>query len=291
MNHHYVFVYGTLRKGERNHYLLEGAELIAQQAWTKGRLFDTGLGYPALKESMADKVYGELYLVSNAQLHRLDELEGYHQDSRNNLYNRKNQVVFYDAGKIAAYLYFIAEHHENMLRDQIQSGDWKLYKFEKQHQSIPYFAYGSCMDDRRFKEEGVERYFQKVAGVGILNNYTLRFTHKAWYDGMGRADIVEEGGIVEGKVYEISMKALKEYLYAREGAPNVYRPTVVTIELNGKKVEALTFVVVNKKPETAPPDWYEAEILRGARGFLSDCYITNLQRHINSLKQSNAGGM
>lgn len=128
MNNIYVFVYGTLRKNESNHYLLKEATLIARKAWTSGRLFDTGLGYPALKESMNDRVYGELYLVSDEQLHRLDELEDYRPNDRNNLYIRKKQVVFYDTGKIEAYLYFIAEHQESLLKNHIESGDWKLYR-------------------------------------------------------------------------------------------------------------------------------------------------------------------
>ncbi|WP_257984437.1 gamma-glutamylcyclotransferase family protein [Neobacillus cucumis] len=121
-------MYGTLRKNETNHFLLKEATLIAPQAWTNGRLFDTGLGYPALKESINDKVYGEIYLISEEQLHRLDELEDYRPNDRNNLYNRKKQVVFYDTGKIETYLYFIAEHQETLLKNPIESGDWKLYR-------------------------------------------------------------------------------------------------------------------------------------------------------------------
>jgi gamma-glutamylcyclotransferase (GGCT)/AIG2-like uncharacterized protein YtfP len=85
---HYVFVYGTLRRHERNFCLLNNAELVAAQAWTNGQLYDTGFGYPAIQESRTGVVYGELYLISEEQLRRLDELEGYSENSRNNLYNR-----------------------------------------------------------------------------------------------------------------------------------------------------------------------------------------------------------
>lgn len=105
-------------------------------------------------------------------------------------------------------------------------------------------------------------------------------------DGMGRADIVEEGGRVEGKVYNIPVRALKEYIYRREGVPFAYRPTFVTLDLNGKKVQALTFVVNNKSEETAPPEWYKEEILRGAEGYLSDRYLSELKHHLNSLEKS-----
>jgi hypothetical protein len=65
------------------------------------------------------------------------------------------------------------------------------------------------------------------------------------------------------------------------------------IEVNGKKVQALTFVVTNKKEESAPPVWYEEEILRGANGYLTADYISKIITNINSLKKSNLkiGGM
>lgn len=281
MTNYYVFVYGTLRKNESNHNLLKEATLIARQAWTNGRLFDTGLGYPALKESMNDKVYGEVYLVSEEQLFRLDELEGYRPNDRNNLYNRKKQVVFHDMVNIEAYLYFIAEHNEPMLRNTIRSGDWKLYRFEKQNQPILYFAYGSCMDDVRFKRQNKNHYFQNVKGRGILNGFTLRFTRRA--ENGGCADIVEEGGIVEGKVYEITSECL-DYLYKREGvSAGCYRPTFVDLNLNGKMVEdVLTFTVVNKEAETAPPSDYLEEILRGGNGFVSEAYLSGLKERMKS---------
>jgi gamma-glutamylcyclotransferase (GGCT)/AIG2-like uncharacterized protein YtfP len=281
MNNIHVFVYGTLRKNERNHHLLKEATLITRQAWTKGRLFDTGHGYPALKESINDRVYGELYLVSEEQLLRLDELEGYRPNDRNNLYNRKKQVVFHDTGKIEAYLYFIAEHQSEMLKFRIESGDWKLYRFEKMNQPILYFAYGSCMDDVRFKLHQKYHLFQNVKGRGILNGYTLRFTRKA-HNG-GRADIVEEGGIIEGKVYEISADCL-EYLNKREGVnAGCYRPTFVDIILNGKMVkDVLTFTVINKESETAPPSDYLEEILRGGSGFVSEAYLSAMKERIKS---------
>ncbi len=50
MKKHLIFVYGTLRKNQPDHYLLDDALLVAEYAWTSGRLFDTGLGYPAVGE-------------------------------------------------------------------------------------------------------------------------------------------------------------------------------------------------------------------------------------------------
>jgi gamma-glutamylcyclotransferase (GGCT)/AIG2-like uncharacterized protein YtfP len=281
MGQYFVFVYGTLRKHERNHYLLKEAELVAEQAWTEGKLFDTGYGYPALQESSNDVVYGELYLVTEEQLWRLDELEGYSADGKANLYNRKKKVISYDRGKSQAYVYTIADHNQHMLKTPINSGDWKEHHLLNQD-PIFYFAYGSCMDDARFKKAQVDHYFQKVTGTGILNGYTLRYSANM-HDG-GRADIVEEGGIVEGKVYEIPANCVS-YLYRREGVGSrLYRPAFVDLTINGTLYnEVLTFIVVNKEEETAPPVHYSEEIIRGGTGYLSESYLEELEEHIKLL--------
>lgn len=281
MGKHFVFVYGTLRRHEQNSYLLKEAELVAEQAWTKGELFDTGFGYPALKESGSDVVYGELYLVTEKELHSLDELEGYSVGGRDNLYDRKKQVISFDSGATEAYIYTIADHNQHMLSTPIKTGDWKEFQLHHQNQ-ILYFAYGSCMDDARFKLAKVDHFFQKVTGTGILQGYTLRYS-VTMPDG-GRADIVEEGGIVEGKVYEIPAECVT-YLYRREGVGSrLYRPAFVDLTIQGILYKnVLTFTVVNKEAETAPPKHYYEEIIRGGTGFLSEPYIEELKEHINIL--------
>ena len=71
------------------------------------------------------------------------------------------------------------------------------------------------MDTKRFEKAGVNPLFSKCKSRrGTLDGYQLAFTRKT-HDG-GRADIVEKGGTVEGKVYEISVAAIP-YLYRREG--------------------------------------------------------------------------
>ncbi|WP_218970532.1 gamma-glutamylcyclotransferase [Alkalihalobacterium alkalinitrilicum] len=287
-----VFVYGTLRKGEANAKLLKSATCIAEQCWTNGLLYDTGYGYPAMKQAPFSRVFGELYALSEADLTRLDQLEGYTEGGTNNLYERIEQTVYTDKGTTIAYMYVASK--ADLLQRKILNGDWKEHNLLlKQSGTVLYFAYGSCMDQKRIGDAGVAHHFRNMLGVGLLTNYTLRFTRKSTKDRMGRADIVEEGGYVEGKVYNLPIRVLEEYLYGREGAPKAYRPTFVEIEINVKKVQALTFVVTKKEEETAPPQWYKEEILRGAEGYLTVDYISKIQNHINSLKKSKLkiGGM
>lgn len=284
-----VFVYGTLRKGERNAYLLKNSTCLAEQCWTDGSLYDTGFGYPAMKQSRSLKVYGELNFVTEVELKKLDHLEGYEPGGTNNLYERMEQTVYTDRGPTTAEVYIAGQ--TNLLNNRIPNGDWKEYRLlNKQLGTVLYFAYGSCMDHKRLIEHGKDHYFKHILGVGVLDQYSLRFTRKSAVDGMGRADIVEEGGRVEGKIYEIPIESLEKYLYQREGAPNAYRATFVTIKLLGKEIQALSFTVKNKGVEIAPPADYEEEILRGAKGYLSEDYMLKLKAHMDGLKNQLVGG-
>lgn len=275
----YVFVYGTLRMDERNHNLLASAKKIAEQAWTLGRLYDTGQGYPGLIRHKKERVYGELYKVTKSTLTKLDELEGYVKGSSHNLYERERRKVYTDHGEVYAYVYrYLGQVAEE---SYIPYGDWKVYQLMKENKLL-YFAYGSCMDDQRFRLAGVEAYFQHVLGCGRLEGYQLRYT-KIAKEG-GRADIVEskKKHVVQGKVYQLSKDALP-YLYKREGVDaRIYRPAVIRIQLHDQLIpNVLTFIVVNKRKEAAPPYEYVQEILRGGYGTLTEQYLI---QQINYLK-------
>lgn len=125
-----VFVYGTLRKMEVNSHLLIDSTRIADQCWTHGLLYDTGLGYPAMKESTIGKVHGELYAIHEKQLPALDELEDYFGPGEKNLYNRIKKKVFTDTDIYQAYVYTIHPENESILLKPIDSGDWKVFRLQ-----------------------------------------------------------------------------------------------------------------------------------------------------------------
>lgn len=128
----FVFVYGTLRKNERNHFILDGAKCIASRAWTNGKLYDTYLGYPVLQENEEGVVYGEIYEVTIAHLEKLDDLEGYYGENTNNYYERKTQVIHTDTSKYEARLYFKPNVESSMFKEYIEVGDWRVYQQNKQ---------------------------------------------------------------------------------------------------------------------------------------------------------------
>lgn len=121
-----VFVYGTLRKGEKNDHLLQKAINLEQQCWTYGILYDTGEGYPALIPSTENKTVGELYQVTESELFLLDELEEYIEGRPNNLYNRIIQEIYTKNSSIPAYVY--EANDESLLKIIIPDGDWVNYR-------------------------------------------------------------------------------------------------------------------------------------------------------------------
>ncbi|MBD2871916.1 gamma-glutamylcyclotransferase family protein [Paenibacillus arenilitoris] len=127
---HNVFVYGTLRKGEGNHGLIADAACLAMTASIKGVLIDTGLGYPGLLEGEGE-VAGELYVVSDRHLERLDELEEYFgEGDEENEYDRVEVEVRTDGGSTRAWAYYYkkAGYGDAAAGSYPSFPDWKAYR-------------------------------------------------------------------------------------------------------------------------------------------------------------------
>ncbi len=78
---HLIFVYGTLKRGCRNHHHLAGQKLVSAARTVPGfTLYDLG-GYPGLVPHAADRtgVAGEIWSVDAEALRRLDAFEGVHE--------------------------------------------------------------------------------------------------------------------------------------------------------------------------------------------------------------------
>jgi len=118
----FVFVYGTLMRGEANHRLLVDAERVGA-AVTMGQLFDLG-SFPALVLTGTDDlVDGELYRVTDAELAALDRLEGV----KFGLYTRVKVAVLCGERKLRAQTY-TQSRAEQRGRPRIESGSWREHK-------------------------------------------------------------------------------------------------------------------------------------------------------------------
>jgi gamma-glutamylaminecyclotransferase len=112
-----VFVYGTLLRGEDNHRFLRSASYLGSaRTAPRFQLFDVG-PFPALVDSGATAVVGELYEVDVETLAALDELED-HPD----VY-RRTEIPLDDGTVAHAYLLVRAPAEDLPV---IASGDWRL---------------------------------------------------------------------------------------------------------------------------------------------------------------------
>ncbi len=115
-NNFYLFVYGTLKKGEESHYFLAEEEFIGPAELEGYEMYDLG-DYPGIVKGKG-KVYGELYAVSRETLRKLDEFE-----ENGIFYLRKKEKVKVGDKVFEAWVYEYIENLKNAKK--IKSGVWK----------------------------------------------------------------------------------------------------------------------------------------------------------------------
>ena len=72
----FIFVYGTLLRGNHNHdYYLGGSRYLGQGELSGYALYDLG-GYPGVKQKAGDAVKGEVYAIDAETLAKINQLEG-----------------------------------------------------------------------------------------------------------------------------------------------------------------------------------------------------------------------
>mgnify|MGYP006270611263 CR=1 FL=1 len=110
-----VFVYGTLRRGERANALLATSR-FAGEGWTPPSYKLVHMGeYPALLAGGNTAVLGEVYQVDAATLAVLDDYED-HPD-----FYRRQWLALADGTEVQAYVLPVAYARG---KPEIPSGDW-----------------------------------------------------------------------------------------------------------------------------------------------------------------------
>lgn len=118
-----IAVYGTLRKGQSNHYNIKGAKHLGTFQSEPDFIMRAigGLSYPGIKRKGHTSVTFEVYEINNKDmLEAVDSLEGFVSDGyQHNHYNRFDIETPW--GKAIAYEYnrkFSTRH------ELIDNGDW-----------------------------------------------------------------------------------------------------------------------------------------------------------------------
>lgn len=119
-----VFVYGTLRRGERNDInRLQPAPVFLGVGHIPGRLYDLGW-YPGVILGGAETVVGEVYAITPQLEHRLDLLEEVAPQPTGEYARRQVEVALPDRRLVC----LVYEIHPDRTRGRplIASGDWML---------------------------------------------------------------------------------------------------------------------------------------------------------------------
>ena len=118
----YVFVYGTLRRGEqRDINLLLPTPLFLGYGQTPGVLYDLG-SYPGVRLGGSQFVRGEVYQIGLELERQLDEIEEVWPQQTGEYVKR--EVVVQCAGQALACLVYEVALVHTQGRGVIESGDW-----------------------------------------------------------------------------------------------------------------------------------------------------------------------
>jgi gamma-glutamylaminecyclotransferase len=130
-----VFVYGSLRSGAWNHFILKDSFFLGGGV-TEERFLQGATGYPVILKGgrMCDqyRVKGELYEVSEEVLSDLDKLEGHPTFYR----REQRQIMFGDGKSRLAWVYignplFWANRNYKLQRPvEVQEAFWKGLAFD-----------------------------------------------------------------------------------------------------------------------------------------------------------------
>ena len=118
-----LFVYGTLLQGQSRNHLLADWKLI-NTLETKGTMYDTGLGYPAVDfTDKTNNLFGELYLYEGRNIEsiisRIDAEEG----TKSDLFERK--IIESSGEKFFTYKMGSKLENSRNSFSNISSGNWR----------------------------------------------------------------------------------------------------------------------------------------------------------------------
>lgn len=135
-----------------------------------------------------------------------------------------------------------------------------------------YFAYGSNLNESRFKNRVSSAQFKERA---TLHGHRLVFEKLSTSDGSAKATIIpDESSSVEGVIYSYADEHHVDLKRCERG----YSETEVSLATQAGEVSAQTFVAETRTQGIRPFDWYVQHIISGGQKFgLPKDYLTKLE--------------
>ena len=225
-----VFVYGTLLKGLERQGCMEDSEYLGP-ALLEADLHDLG-AYPGIRKGDGN-VIGELYLVNEQVLRRLDDIEGYTGDDSDSLFTREKVIVrlFATGEQSAALTYFYNSPPNNL----VTHGDYRRHRLQQDGEKAWILVYGSNLSrERLFRRVGNVSEFKK----GHVEGFRLAFNKQASNGREVYANIVWQGD--NARCPAIACQLDPEqigHLDSYEGVPSHYlRVTVPFTDESGEVI-------------------------------------------------------
>lgn len=116
-----IAVYGTLKKGNHNHYLLNGSKYLGKEVINGFLMYSLG-GFPCVVKNNNKSIHCEIYEVDDKTLSNIYRLEGY-SGERNSSENWYDTVDVETKFGLAELFYFKNEPRNNY--GIISDGIWK----------------------------------------------------------------------------------------------------------------------------------------------------------------------
>lgn len=115
-----VAVYGSLRKGAGNSSLLKDAKYVGKTVLPPHYTMYSLGAFPGVVKGGHTPITVEVYEIEDHTLSRLDMLEGYGGNNRNNFYNRELIPTAYGN----CYIYFLNREYKDRTYPQVITGNW-----------------------------------------------------------------------------------------------------------------------------------------------------------------------
>lgn len=269
----YVFVYGTLMKGQSNHdaYLNE-KQFVGEGVIDGYEMYDLGY-YPGIIHGKG-QVYGEVYCVNHDTVKELDQLEG-----EGDLYLKKAVIVTLGNGeKLHSIVYVYNRSVSNCPKIIGKYGEEK-----NSDEYVWYVSYGSNLLSERLKyyiQGGFccynERSYRACSDKSLpiesrpvmipYNMYYSNYDMGSWRKSAVCFLDLSKPGMAYGKAYKIRKSQLEE-IHVKEGCGQNWYPDCVQLEdIDG--IPAYTYAgytVKNKEPFCRVSAEYGIVLYRGMK--------------------------
>jgi gamma-glutamylcyclotransferase (GGCT)/AIG2-like uncharacterized protein YtfP len=265
-----LFVYGTLMKGNIHHEKFLSCARFAGYFVADGfQIYDFG-SYPLIAQNEIDKVRGELYIVDNTTLEKLDISE-----AKANLFTRKSIKVVSENDNDEVQEAYIYVYNKDVSKNVKVSYDSQPNKAIRRNDYVWYASYGSNLIYERLLVyiKGGRSKFNGVDYEGCRNKSIPKDTrpvtipYKMYYGnesspwgtgGLAFLD-TESKGQTLGRMYLVTEEQFEDIARQEGLEEDWYNQSLSLGEYNG--VEIITITNKNTRPYHNPSDNY-LEILR-----------------------------